>query len=104
MGLPPPLAARLAERALATARDLFSRTLLDLVELLDLPYDTVRQILREVAARITPQPQTVRLRRCAGGGQGGAQRAGAALRWRREGGAAASRCRWVWPPGRLPAP
>ena len=41
-----------------TARDLFTRTLLDLVELLDLPYDAVRQILQEVAARVTPPPQT----------------------------------------------
>ena len=58
LGLPPALAARLAERNLQTARDLFTRTLLDLVELLDLPYDTVRQILQEVAARVTPPPQT----------------------------------------------
>ena len=82
MGLPPALAARLAERSLGTARDLFSRTLLDLVELLDLPYETVRFILREVAARITPQPQTVRR----GGGRAGLParsaegRAGAELR------------------------
>ena len=82
MGLPPALAARLAERSLGTARDLFSRTLLDLVELLDLPYETVRFILREVAARITPQPQTVRR----GGGRAGLLarsaegRAGAELR------------------------
>jgi hypothetical protein len=58
LGLPPALAARLAERNLQTARDLFTRTLLDLVELLDLPFDTVRQILQEVAARVTPPPQT----------------------------------------------
>lgn len=62
MGLPPELAARLAQRSLTTARDLFGKTLLDLVELLDLPYHTVRQILHEVAARITPQPQTVGVR------------------------------------------
>lgn len=60
MGLPPELAARLAARNLVTARDLFARTLLDLVELLDLPYETVRAILRDVAARIVPQPQSVR--------------------------------------------
>ncbi|KAL4424690.1 hypothetical protein ABPG77_004497 [Micractinium sp. CCAP 211/92] len=58
MGLPPELAARLAARNLVTARDLFARTLLDLVELLDLPYETVRAILRDVAARIVPQPQS----------------------------------------------
>lgn len=60
MGLPPPLAARLAERNVATARDLFQRTLLDLVELLDLPYDTVKALLAEVVARVVPPPQTVR--------------------------------------------
>lgn len=58
MGLPPELAARLAARNLVTARDLFARTLLDLVELLDLPYEAVRAILRDVAVRIVPQPQS----------------------------------------------
>lgn len=62
MGLPPELAARLAARNLVTARDLFARTLLDLVELLDLPYEAVRAILRDVAVRIVPQPQSVRRR------------------------------------------
>lgn len=76
MDLPPPLATRLAERNVQRAADLFGRTLLDLVELLDLPYQAVRQILREVAARITPAPQTVRAGGCkasltaAGGGCG----------------------------------
>jgi hypothetical protein len=60
MALPPPLAARLAERNIQRAADLFNKTLLDLVELLDLPYDAVRQILHEVAARVTPTPVTVR--------------------------------------------
>jgi hypothetical protein len=32
---------------------------LDLVELLDLPYETVSQILLDVAIRITPPPVTV---------------------------------------------
>ncbi|KAL4420437.1 hypothetical protein ABPG75_010093 [Micractinium tetrahymenae] len=58
MGLPPELAVRLAARNLVTARDLFARTLLDLVELLDLPYDTVKAILGDVARRIVPQPQS----------------------------------------------
>jgi hypothetical protein len=60
MGLPMPLAARLQERNVTTAAALYGRTLLDLVELLDLPYDTVQYILREVAVRIVPPPQTVR--------------------------------------------
>lgn len=42
-----------------TARDLFQRTLLELVELLDLPYDTVKHILAEVAAKVAPPPRTV---------------------------------------------
>ena len=42
-----------------TARDLFQRTLLELVELLDLPYETVRHILAEVAAKVAPPPRTV---------------------------------------------
>ncbi|KAI3430763.1 hypothetical protein D9Q98_009175 [Chlorella vulgaris] len=58
IGLPPLLAARLVERNVTTAAALFGRTLLDLVELLDLPYDAVRHILQEVAARITPPPRT----------------------------------------------
>ncbi len=64
MGLPPPLATRLQERNVTTAAALFGRTLLDLVELLDLPYDTVQYILREVAVRVVPQPQTVRCSVC----------------------------------------
>lgn len=59
MGLPTEVAARLAARNLVTARDLFARTLLDLVELLDLPFEAVRAILKDVAARIVSQPQTV---------------------------------------------
>lgn len=58
MGLPTEVAARLAARNLVIARDLFARTLLDLVELLDLPFEAVRAILKDVAARIVSQPQT----------------------------------------------
>ena len=108
MGLPPPLAQRLAERNVLvgagaaagvwelqpsrararrapppgralrpnhpicsptlrpfmpppqTARDLFQRTLVELVELLDLPYPPVKRILAEVAAKVVPPPRTVR--------------------------------------------
>ena len=59
LGLPAPLAERLAARNLRTASDLFTRTPLDLAELLDLDYDTVHFILREAAAKVTPPPQTV---------------------------------------------
>ncbi|KAI7845396.1 hypothetical protein COHA_001101 [Chlorella ohadii] len=59
IGLPPPLAQRLAERNVQTARDLLQRTLLELVELLDLPVSTVKRILAEVAAKVAPPPRTV---------------------------------------------
>jgi RAD51-like protein 1 len=57
-GLPPRLLQRLHDRNLRTAKDLFSLTLLDLVELLDLPYEVVEGILRDVAAKVAPTPVT----------------------------------------------
>ena len=75
-----------SNRTLQTARDLLQRTLLELVELLDLPVSTVKRILAEVAAKVAPPPRTVSPFQCAtgvagqhgqahfsgGGGQGGA--------------------------------
>lgn len=74
VGLDAPLVARLAERNVLTARDLFQRTPLDLVELLDLPHETVRHILTAVAARIVLPPQTVRGQGVNGGALPGALR------------------------------
>ncbi|GAB4819790.1 hypothetical protein N2152v2_006836 [Parachlorella kessleri] len=58
VGLQHHLLGRLLERNITTAKDLFARTPLDLVELLDLPYETVQQIRLDVAVRITPAPHT----------------------------------------------
>lgn len=59
IGLQPHLLSRLQAANLTTARELFSRTVLELVEMLDLPYQAVAQVLLEVAAKITPPPTTV---------------------------------------------
>jgi RAD51-like protein 1 len=58
IGLDDNLLRRLRDKNILTARDLFSKTLLDLVELLDLPYHTIHLILAQVAAKITPAPCT----------------------------------------------
>ena len=58
IGLDDKLLRRLRDKNILTARDLFSKTLLDLVELLDLPYHTIHLILAQVAAKITPAPCT----------------------------------------------
>jgi hypothetical protein len=60
VGLPPDLLQRLHEKNFVSARDLYDRTLVDLVEVLDLPLQAVEQILRDVAAKIVPAPVTVR--------------------------------------------
>ena len=58
MNIPPDVAASLASHNLLTVKDLYSRTLIDLVELLDLPYETVQSLLQNVAHTIIPTPIT----------------------------------------------
>ncbi len=54
----PDVASRLAAHNFFTVRDLYSRTLLDLVEVLDLPYETLQSLLQRVAQAIVPHPVT----------------------------------------------
>lgn len=50
------LVKMLAERKLHNTRDIFAKTPFDLVELLDLPYDQVEQLLDDIASKIAPAP------------------------------------------------
>jgi RAD51-like protein 1 len=58
LNLEPDVASRLAAHNFYTVKDLYSRTLLDLVEVLDLPYETVQSLLQHVAHTVIPQPVT----------------------------------------------
>jgi RAD51-like protein 1 len=58
LNLDPDVASRLAAHNFFTVKDLYSRTLLDLVEVLDLSYETVQSLLEHVANTIVPHPVT----------------------------------------------
>jgi RAD51-like protein 1 len=58
LNLESDVALRLAAHKFFTVKDLYSRTLLDLVEVLDLPYETVQSLLQHVANKVVPQPVT----------------------------------------------
>lgn len=56
--LDPDIQSRLSSRSIHTAKDIFSKTTLDLSELLDLSIDQAAKLLQEVATHILPHPTT----------------------------------------------
>ena len=63
MSIDPVVVQRLASRRLFTARDLLIATQLELVELLDIPFEAAEELVLHVCSQIAPSSSTVRLRR-----------------------------------------
>ena len=59
MNIDPTVLQRLVNRRVLTAKDLLTATQLELVEALDLPFETIQQLVLHVCGHIAPIALTV---------------------------------------------